>query len=49
MLLRSVERKNDNIRSYLLDRFVEITIVPDFADNLDVRLIGDRSHDEFPH
>jgi hypothetical protein len=49
MFFWSVERKNHNIRSHLLDRFVEITIVPYFADNLDVRLIGDGSHDEFPH
>jgi hypothetical protein len=48
-LLGLVHGKNQYIRPNLLDCFGQVTLVPNFTDNLDVGLVGNGGHYEFPH
>lgn len=49
LLVHVIERGNQDIRMGLLDTGLNLFFVLDFADNLDVRLVGNRRHQKLAH
>src|SRR5271157_1351611 len=44
-----VERENQDVGLGFLDRACEFALIPDFANHLDIGLVGDYCQDELPH